>query len=46
MYGFFADEKNVYLVLEYCPGGQLYDIFKVKSRLKEDEWAPIMKGIC
>ena len=36
----------MYLVLEYCLSGQLYDIFKVKSKLKEEEWAPIMKGIC
>ena len=46
LYGMFADELNIYLILEYCIGGQLYDIFKVKSKLKDEEWAPIMKGIC
>ncbi len=24
LYGYFHDQKNVYLVLEYCPGGELY----------------------
>ena len=46
LYGMFADELNIYLILEDCIGGQLYDIFKVKSKLKDEEWAPIMKGIC
>ena len=46
IYSFFHDKINVYLLLEYCSGGQLYDIFKIKSKLKEDEWQPIMKGIC
>lgn len=46
MYSFFHDEKNVYLLLEYCAGGQLYDMFRVKSKLREEEWQPLMKGIC
>jgi serine/threonine protein kinase len=24
LYGFFWDEKRVYLILEYAPGGELY----------------------
>jgi len=24
MYGFFYDEKNIYLILEYATGGELY----------------------
>jgi aurora kinase len=45
LYGCFHDHSNIYLLLEYCPGGQLYDLFKVKSKLSEAEWMPIMKGI-
>jgi aurora kinase A len=45
LYGTFSDKESVYLVLEYCPGGQLYDTFRLRSKMKEDEWAPIMKGI-
>ena len=26
MFGFFYDEKKIYLILEYASGGQLYDI--------------------
>jgi len=46
LYACFHDKQNVYLLLEYCPGGQLYDLFRIRSRLREDDWAPIMKGIC
>ncbi len=45
LYGYFSDQTNVYLIIEYCPGGQLYDLFRVKGRLREEEWVPIMKGI-
>lgn len=24
MYGFFYDEKNIYLILEYAVGGEVY----------------------
>ena len=24
MYGFFADEKKIYMILEYAPGGELF----------------------
>ena len=46
MYAFFHDALNVYLIIELCPGGQLYDVFRVKSKLKEEEWQPLMKGVC
>lgn len=28
MYGFFWDEKKIYLILEYAPGGELYKDLK------------------
>ena len=24
MYGFFADERKIYMILEYAPGGELF----------------------
>lgn len=46
LYAFFHDRLNIYLLLEFCAGGQLYDLFRVKSKLKEEEWQPLMKGVC
>jgi serine/threonine protein kinase len=39
MYGFFYDEKKIYLILEYAPGGELYkDLKKQKNqRYTEDK---------
>ena len=28
MYGFFADNECVYLILEFAPGGELYKFLK------------------
>lgn len=28
MYGFFWDDKKIYLILEYAPGGELYKDLK------------------
>ena len=28
MYGFFHDEERIYLILEYCPEGELYNDLK------------------
>ena len=38
MYGFFWDEKKIYLILEYAPGGELYKDLKKqpKGRYPED----------
>jgi aurora kinase len=46
LYAFFHDTLNIYLILELCAGGQLYDLFRVKSKLREEEWQPLMKGVC
>lgn len=34
LYSFFHDRLNIYLLLEFCAGGQLYDLFRVKSKLR------------
>ena len=28
MYGFFFDEKKIYIILEYAAGGELYSVLK------------------
>ena len=34
----FQDEKKLYLVLEYCPGGELFGLLSRRKRLKEHEY--------
>jgi len=31
MYGFFWDDKKIYLILEYAPGGELYKDLKKQN---------------
>jgi serine/threonine protein kinase len=33
----FQDEKKLYFVLEYCPGGELFTILADRERLTEDQ---------
>jgi aurora kinase len=35
MYGFFYDEKRIYLILEYAPGGELYRVLQSKQHFSE-----------
>ena len=28
MFGYFWDDKRIYLILEYCPGGELFKLLK------------------
>jgi aurora kinase len=35
MYGFFFDQKKIYIILEYAAGGELYNIFKSVGRFSE-----------
>lgn len=35
LYGYFWDEKQIYLILEYAPKGQLYDILQKRERFSE-----------
>jgi serine/threonine protein kinase len=30
MYGWFSDVKNMYLILEYAPGGDLYNLMNMQ----------------
>ena len=35
MYGYFWDEKRVYLILEYAPKGEIYKELMSKKRFSE-----------
>lgn len=37
LYFSFQDEKKLYFVLEYCPGGELYGLLQVKNKLTEEQ---------
>lgn len=48
MYGFFWDDKKIYLILEYAPGGELYkDLQKqLNKRYTEDVAADYIWQMC
>lgn len=39
LYDHYEDDNNIYLVLEYCQNGQLYDLLQKKNRLSDKEAA-------
>ena len=39
MYGYFWDEKRIYLILEFAPGGELYKKLTIQLRFTEPETA-------
>lgn len=39
MYGFFYDEKRVYIILEYAPGGESYKALCARGRFSENTTA-------
>jgi len=46
LFGFFDDEKNVYLLLELGSSGQLYRVLKEKVKFSEEASSYIVKQIC
>jgi serum/glucocorticoid-regulated kinase 2 len=36
----FQTEKKLFLVLEYCPGGELFGLLSKRKRLNENEYIP------
>lgn len=37
MHSAFQNEKKLFLVLEYCPGGELFGLLSKRKRLSEDQ---------
>jgi serine/threonine protein kinase len=35
MYGYFWDEKRIYIILEFAPGGELYKQLQARKRFSE-----------
>ena len=46
LYGYFSDEENVYLLIEYCTGGQLLQLLRKAHRMEEADCSPIIREIC
>jgi serine/threonine protein kinase len=46
MYAFFTDETHIYLVMELCYSGQLYNYLKKWRRLPEEATRSIVLQIC
>ena len=44
-YDYYADKKNIYLVLEYLSGGELYEEIMEKEVYSEDEARKIISPI-
>lgn len=34
----FQDDKKLYFVLEYCPGGELFGLLSLKDKLSEEQY--------
>ncbi len=45
MFGFFFDEKRIYYILEYAPGGELYHVFRKVKKFEENKTAHYIKQI-
>lgn len=39
MYGFFFDEKRIYIILEYAAGGELYSVLRAQGKFNEEQSA-------
>ena len=39
MYGYFWDEKRIYIILEFAPGGELYKVLTAKGKFSEQTTA-------
>ena len=45
IYEIFDDKTNIYIVSEYCKGGELFDIIEKKGNFTEKDAATIMKQL-
>ena len=45
MYGYFWDKKRVYMILEYCPCGNMYEYLKKCKRFSERRAASYIRKV-
>ena len=45
LYGFFHDEDNFYMMLEYCSGGHLLKLMKQRIQFEEHEMLDILSHV-
>ena len=45
LYDFFWDSQNFYLIIDYCPGGELFDYLVENGKVDEDQSSFIFKQI-
>ncbi|GBG32838.1 Aurora kinase A [Hondaea fermentalgiana] len=45
LYGYFFDARRIYLILEYAPGGQLYEALKSAKRFSETQAASYVRQL-
>jgi aurora kinase len=45
LYGYFWDKERIYLILEYCAGGQLFDLLREKQCFSEPKAADYVKQV-
>lgn len=46
LYGYFWDAEHVYLILEYAPAGELFNILQRHKRLPESQVSIIIRQVC
>lgn len=46
LYGYFYDQKRVYIILEYAPNGELFKILREKERFDEPTAANYLLKLC
>jgi len=46
LYGYFEDSLNVYLLVEFCPDGQLLEKLRKSRKMSEEDTSPIIRQIC
>lgn len=45
MFGYFWDDERIYIILEYCVGGQLFDLLKDEGKFSERVAADYIKQV-
>lgn len=45
LYNFFSDETNFYMVMDYCPNGELYDFIIKNGKIQENTAALLFQQI-